>query len=582
MQMTRLRAWWESLTFATRDPARRMAALTGLGVVSGLGEAAIVVLVVALASRGLGRNLPLAGELPHDTWARAGIALGVLLVLAASHFGSAWVAARTAAESQEEVRRRLLDAYLAASWPVQSREPAGQLQDLMSVGANTVAIGTQQAASALSTAFNLIVVVLAAVVVSVWATLGLLAVAALSLTVVRPFRKRTRRIANESAEAMAALATEVTETAQLARDLRVFGVVDAARSRLDRRISAARRLFEALRVAALAAPVMVRDATLSVLIVAVAAVASRGDVSLPELGATVVLLLRGLSYVQGISGTTAQLQERAANVERIQGFVERWRAAAPRSGTSPCPRVGRVALESVWVTYPDGAHPALADLSLAFEPGEQLGLVGRTGAGKSTLALTLLGLFEPQRGRVTVDGVPLAELRPADWHRRIAWVPQQPLLLTGSVRDNIRFLREDVGDEAVRAAALTAGLGPELDSWPDGIDHDAGSAGARLSGGQRQRVALARALVGDPDLMVLDEPTSALDVHTEVAVREGIAALRGRATVVVIAHRLSTLDSCDRVAVLDGGRLIALGSPDELAANDVYYREALTLSGLRP
>jgi ABC-type multidrug transport system fused ATPase/permease subunit len=283
-----------------------------------------------------------------------------------------------------------------------------------------------------------------------------------------------------------------------------------------------------------------------------------------------------------MSGISAQLQERAAAVDRIRGFLDRWAASAPAGGSEPCPRVGRVALESVWVTYEDGDRPALADVSLALEPGEQLGLVGRTGAGKSTLALTLLGLLEPDRGRVMVDGVPLSALSRADWHRRIAWVPQQPLLLTGSVRDNIRFLRDDVDDEAVRAAALSAGLGPEIESWRDGLDHHVGAAGASLSGGQRQRIALARALAGQPDLLVLDEPTSALDAHTEVAVRDAIAALRGRATVAVIAHRLSTLDSCDRVAVLDEGRLTTLGPPDELAAKDEYYREALTLSGLRP
>jgi len=578
----RLRAWWEGFTFAARHPGRTMAALTGLGVVSGLGEAAIVVLVVAVASHSLTGHLPLVGSLPHGTWTRAELALGVLAVLAASHFAAAWLTARTAAESQQTMRRMLVDAYMSADWPVQSRERTGQLQELMMTGATMVAVGTQQAATALSLAFNLVVIVVAAIVVSVWATLGLVAIAAISVLVVRPFRARSRRIALRGAESAGGLATEVTETAQLAPELRVAGVVEAARARLDVHIAAGRELFESLRLTSIAMPTLVRDLTMGVVIVGVAVVASQGSVSLPALGASVLLLLRALSYAQGISGISAQLQERAANLERIRRFVERWTAAGGPAGTRPCARVGRVGLESVSFTYPDGARRALADVSLGLEPGEQIGVVGRTGAGKSTLALTLLGLLGPNTGRVLVDEVPLAELRRDDWHRRIAWVPQQPQLLTATVRANIRFLRDDISDEDIRVAADAAGLGPELEAWAEGLDHQTGAAGAELSVGQRQRIVLARALAGHPDLLVLDEPTSALDAHTEHAVRAAISALRGRTTVVVIAHRLSTLDDCDRVAVLDDGRLTALGPPEELAATDSYYREALALSGLRP
>ena len=570
------------MTFATDRPARRVGALTVLGVITGLGEAIVVILVVAIASDRLRGDLPLLGSLPDGTWARAALALAVVVVLAASHLGSAWVTARTAAESQQTVRGLLLDAYLRAGAQAQARERTGQLQELVMTGATQVALGTQQAARALTMSFNLVVVVSAAVLVSVWATLGLVAVAVLSVLVVRPFRARTRRMARESAEASSVLATDVTEAATLAPELRVAGVVGAARARLEERVLAARRLFESVHLSAGAVPALMRDVTIAVVIVAVATVASSGEVSLPALGASVLLLLRALSFAQGLSGISAQMQERAANVERIRGFLDRWDASARPDGTRRCARVRRVALRSVSYTYPGGASAALSDVSLALEPGEQIGLVGRTGAGKSTLALVALGLIVPDAGEVLVDDAPLTELRGADWQRRIAWVPQEPRLLTGTARENIHFLREGVRDEAVRVAAEAAGLGPELAAWPDGLDHHVGPGGAALSLGQRQRIVLARALAGEPDLLVLDEPTSALDVHTEVAVRDAIAELRGRTTVVTIAHRLSTLDACDRVAVVDGGRLVALGAPADLAARDSFYREALTLSGLRP
>jgi ABC-type multidrug transport system fused ATPase/permease subunit len=221
-------------------------------------------------------------------------------------------------------------------------------------------------------------------------------------------------------------------------------------------------------------------------------------------------------------------------------------------------------------------------VSIEIARGELLGIVGRTGAGKTTLSRVILGLLAPDEGTVVVDEVPRSDLEVDDWNRRVAWVPQEPRLVRGTVAENVRFLRSDITDDAVARAVTAAGLDLDLAAWPEGLGHEVGAAGGELSGGQRQRVALARALVGAPDVLVLDEPTSSLDVHTEVAVRDAISDARGHAAVVVIAHRLSTLLRCDRVAVVENGRIVALGAPEQLAADDPYYREALALSGLRP
>lgn len=572
---SRARARWAQFTLASRHPGRTIAALAALGVVSGLGEAAVVVLVVALASGAATDQLALVGHAPDGVWPRAGLALGVLAVLAAAHLASAWLTARATADSQERVRRQVVDAFVSAGWPTQSRERAGKLQDLLTTGAGAIAAGTQQLAVALTLAFNFAVVVAAALVVSVWVTVGLVAVGALSLLVVRPTRKRTHRLAGDVVQASGDLAGDATEMVALAPELRVAGSLGAARDRLAGQISATRRLFEALRLNALALPTAIRDITVGIVIVGVAVAVGRDGVSLPELGAAVLLLLRALSHVQGLSGIHAQLQERAAHLDRVHSLVERWRASAPPAGTRPYSGVPEVTIRSVDHTYAGAHRPALSDINLVIASGEQIGLIGPTGAGKSTLACLVLGLLTPDRGTVSIDGVDLRELRADDWHRSVAWVRQDPNLLTGTVRENVRFLRDWIDDDAVRVACETARLGPELEAWPLGLDHHVGPAGTALSGGQRQRVALARALAGDPGLLVLDEPTSAADPPTEAAIRDAIGALRGRATVVVIAHRLSTLSGCDRVAVLDGGRLTALGSPTELETADGYYRRAL-------
>lgn len=578
---TRARAWWARLTFASRHPGRTMAALATLGILGGLGEAAVVVLVISLAS-GDANGLPLVGHAPDGVWPRAGLALGVLALLAAAHLASAWLTARTAADSQERVRRLIVDAFVGADWPTQARERAGNVQDLLTTGAVSVAVGTQQAALALTQMLNFAVVVAAALVVSVWATLGLAAVGCITLLVVRPARARTRRIATEAVDAAAGVATETTEMVALAPELRAAGSLELARDRLGERIAAARRIFEALRLTGLAMPTAIRDSTVAIAIVGVAVAANSGDVSLPTLGAAVILLLRALSHIQGTSGVYAQLQERAASVDRLRSHVERWRASGRPPGTRPCPPRPELALEAVTYTYPDGEQPALADLSLVIAPGEQIGVIGPTGAGKSTLALVVLGLLSPDAGEVAVDGIDLREVRPGDWHRRTAWVRQEPQLLTGTVRENVRFLRDWVDEDAVQTACERARLGPELASWALGLDHHVGPAGGALSGGQRQRIVLARALAGDPDVLVLDEPTSAVDAQTEAAIRDAIAALRGRATVILITHRLSTLRECDRVAILEGGRLTALDTPAALEQAGGYYGRALELSAVRP
>jgi ABC-type multidrug transport system fused ATPase/permease subunit len=374
----------------------------------------------------------------------------------------------------------------------------------------------------------------------------------------------------------------VTEIGLLGRELRSFGVTDVARAALDDRIRAYERLFESIVLAVTAVPALTRDCVVALLVVGVTAAVTQGDVSLPLIGATVVLLLRALTHTQTIMGISQQLEQRNANVERIRGYLERWRASAPRTGTRACDGITTIELQTVTYAYPGGTRPALDRVRLSLEQGEQLGVVGLTGAGKSTLAAMILGLLYPDDGRVLINGDPLEDFEAQQLHRHTAWVAQEPVLLTASVAENIRFFRDGFDDDQVLAAARDAGLSKEIEEWPEGLGRDAGAGGSALSVGQRQRVALARALLGDPDVIVLDEPTSALDVHTEAAVRDAISRRRGYSTVIVIAHRLSTLRDSDRVAVMVEGRLVGVGPPGELAQTVGYYREALEHAGLRP
>ena len=573
----RLAIWWEQLGFGTERHSQRVVVLAALGFVSGICEAAVVVLAIGLASGGDGGGLPLLGESPPPTATLTALALASVAVLALAHVASARATARFGAEAERTIQRMLVGAYLRAPWAAQSTVPAGDLQDVVLRNATFVAQGTRQAATAAATVLNLAVVVVAAVLVSPWATLLLGVAMGLVVAMTLPSRGRTADAAGATTTALTTTAADVTEKAALARDLRVFGVTERALAELDRRIDDTARLTERIRRIALVTPRLTRDAAIALLVVGIAVAVATSDVGLASLTVSVVLVFRALGHAQALAGVSQAMLERRPNLELVQARLADWAPAATR-GSTPCPAIREVRLAGVGHAYAPGSPPALAGVDLTVARGEMLGLVGPSGAGKTTLASVLLGLVEPDHGTVEVDGVAREALDPADWHARTAWVGQEPALLTGTVADNVRFLRPWIDDEQVRSAIAMAGLEREIGSWPEGTGHPVGPAGASLSGGERQRVALARAIAGGPDLIVLDEPTSALDAHTEAAVRTALDGLRERAAVVVIAHRLSTIRSCDRVAVLEAGRVAAIAPPRELEASNPWFRRAVELS----
>jgi ATP-binding cassette subfamily B protein len=233
----------------------------------------------------------------------------------------------------------------------------------------------------------------------------------------------------------------------------------------------------------------------------------------------------------------------------------------------------------VTCAYPE-SDAVLHDVSFDIAPREIVGIVGPSGGGKSTLVQLILGLRDPQQGAVLADGRDIRELDKAAWSRRVTFVPQQGHLIADSIAENIRFMRDDVDDDRIVWAARMAHLHEDVKSMPGGYRRQVGVNGGNLSGGQQQRLCIARALVEDPDVLILDEPTSALDGRTEHLVRETLKDLRQQMTVIIIAHRLSTLDICDRILVMQKGRVVAFDSPDVLRRSSDFYREALLLSGV--
>lgn len=326
--------------------------------------------------------------------------------------------------------------------------------------------------------------------------------------------------------------------------------------------------------------------TETVFILVVDSVLALGTAALVWLGALHVLsgrlgigtLTIFLSYlkdmyqpIQNIAQNLKELSSSRAGLDRVFVVLDVQPDIQDAPGAKPLPAVkGEIRLENVSFAYDEGT-PVLCSIDLRIAPGEKVALVGRTGAGKSTLASLALRFFDPQQGRVTIDGHDLREITLASLRRQVTLMLQEPILFPTSVAENIALGDLDVPPEKVRDAARRAEAEPFILELPKGYDTVLGEGGMTISGGQRQRLALARALLRETPIVLLDEPTSSLDVATEALVWRNLEDLLRGKTAIVIAHRLSTARMADRIVVMEKGGIVEHGSHDDLLARDGLY-----------
>ena len=238
----------------------------------------------------------------------------------------------------------------------------------------------------------------------------------------------------------------------------------------------------------------------------------------------------------------------------------------------PANAKGKLSFQNVSFRYPMRPETQiLKDISFEVEPGETVALVGPSGAGKSTIIQLLLRFFDPQNGAILFDGINLSDLTRSAFRKRMAVVPQDPVIFAASVRDNIRFGRPDATDEEVLKAAQAAAAAEFIKKLPQGFDTYVGERGVLLSGGQKQRIAIARAILRDAPVLLLDEATSALDAESERAVQLAVDELARDRTTLIVAHRLATVKKEDRILVLDQGGVVATGTHDDLVGQGGLY-----------
>ena len=388
--------------------------------------------------------------------------------------------------------------------------------------------------------------------------------------------RATRRIAAQEDEIMAAVTSAGTEAIQGLRVVKSFSMEPAINKRVGGSIERMERRSKALgRIVGLTSPMMetLGGLTIGLFIIYAGWQTLANDKSPGELMAFITAFLLAYEPAKRLANFNVQFQRQMVAVERMYNLLDKGVPEdQPHAGAGRFRIVeGRVSVENLSFSYKAG-HPVLKNVSFTANPGERTALVGRSGAGKSTIVNLILQMFRHEEGTILIDGRDIKTVSLADLRAGIAYVTQDTFLFSGTIRDNILFGRPDASEEEVVEAARAANALPFIETFPEGFDTDIGENGGRLSGGQRQRIAIARALIKDAPILLFDEATSSLDGESERAVKNAESHLMAGRTSIIVAHRLSTIQQADKIVVLDSGSIVAVGTHDGLMRESQVYQ----------
>jgi ABC-type multidrug transport system fused ATPase/permease subunit len=572
---------WSQLRPLLGDRRGSIVVLAISAVLSGFAEVGILAIVAQAATTLVNRvhRVHIAiGSFHADPTVGALLAIAFFLTIIRIIL-QVWISlipARIAAEVQGNQRRLMFNAFTRASWAMQSRDREGHLQEIMTSQIMQVSLGALQAATLIPWLCALAVLVVSALILNVVAAAVVLAAAILLFVLMRPINAIGARSAHSLSKAQMAYASGISEANRVAEETRVFGVAAPQRDRINTLIAAAEDLFFRTQFIARLIPNVYQSLVYVVLVGGLVVLYKADSGHAASLGAVVLLLVRAGLYGQQIQGSYTIVRQTAPFVERLEEAEQRYAASSPANGRLSMSKVQTLTFEHVSFAYQPG-RPVLSDINFEARGNEVVGVVGPSGAGKSTLVQILLNLRVPDEGRYLLNDIPVQQFRQDDWYARVAYVPQEPRLVHASVAENIRYFR-DLHNDAVERGGRLARIHEDIESWPDGYETIIGPRADAISGGQQQRICLARALAAEPEILILDEPTSSLDPRSEALIQESLIALKHKVMLFIIAHRMSTLDMCDRVMVILDGRLDAFDVIAQLERTNPYYRSASTLA----
>jgi ATP-binding cassette, subfamily B, bacterial MsbA len=483
-----------------------------------------------------------------------------------------------AARCRTLVTARIHSQVLSFSFACASGYKVGDLIDY--AGSGPEAIRTQiEASSQLLVGMLLIATYLAVLIgISPWLLLAVLTMGGLITLLQKRLLPRIKAGSQVITEASLAISTGITEDFQGLRLLHSSGQLDRADQQLRSLMGELEHQMRSqVRRLAVVGPF---SSFLPILAIAVMALLSmllldgRSTGVLPSMVTFVLAIQRLNMRFSGVAGTFNILANNSSRLARLNRILSPVGKQFRRQGGVPFRQLQRsINFESVGLYYSPELPPALSEISFRIPKGQMVALVGTSGAGKSSIADLLTGIYEPTAGGIWVDDTPLAQLDLSNWQQRLGVVSQDTFLFNGTVAENVAFGIPSANRQLIKAACESAQAAGFIEILPQGYDTLVGERGYRLSGGQRQRLSLARAILRDPELLILDEATSALDSQSERLVQQALERFERNHTVLVIAHRLSTIVKADLILVLEGGRFVQRGSHSSLLAEGGLYQQ---------
>ncbi|PJE51062.1 MAG: hypothetical protein COV29_02195 [Candidatus Yanofskybacteria bacterium CG10_big_fil_rev_8_21_14_0_10_36_16] len=474
---------------------------------------------------------------------------------------------KTAAEYEEEVRADLFNKVMHSRWPYLINQRLGYVERVlmndvtissrMFVHLSTLIIFTTSFFMYAIVAFNI-----SAVITIVTMVFGLFL-----LFVFKPIFYKTRSKSKELAD------TEKLVTHHVSESILGSKIVKTS-SAEDRVTNKSLGYFENLKKARVQVSIYVHSVGSIFEPVGFVFVAilfgfylNSPSFSVISFGAVVYLIQKMFSFIQAAQGSIHRISEMSPYVQTVIDF--RSLATSNKeeySGSVNFEFKDKIELKDISFAYEDSTK-VISNVNFEIKKGEMVGLVGVSGAGKTTIADLILRLFYPSSGEILVDGKNISEFNIKSWRRKIGYVPQDVFMMNDTIKNNIKFYDSTITNQDVEHAAKLSNIHDFIKKLPEGYDTNIGERGLKLSGGQRQRIALARTLARQPEILILDEATSSLDAKSEIAIQKAIENLKGRVTVLAIAHRLSTVKNSDKLIVLEKGKIVEQGTPDKLLSD---------------